>query len=58
MTSENAEKTFDVTPSQHITEYVSSTITNPYIKSQVTASLEIKVHDEEISEDAPHVETI
>ena len=48
MTSENAEKTFDVTPTQHVTDYVSTNITNPYIKSQVNAALEIKVHDEEI----------
>jgi ribonucleoside-diphosphate reductase alpha chain len=49
MTSENAQKTFDVIPSQHVTDYVSTIITNPYIKSQVNAALEIKVHDEEIS---------
>ncbi len=48
MTSENAEKTFDVIPSEHITEYVTSTITNPYIKSQVNAALALKVHDEEM----------
>ena len=48
MTSENAEKTFDVTPSQHITGYVTANITNPYIKSQVNAALALKVHDEEI----------
>ncbi|MBA4462080.1 MAG: adenosylcobalamin-dependent ribonucleoside-diphosphate reductase [Nitrosopumilaceae archaeon] len=48
MTSENAQKTFDVTPTQHVTDYVSTNITNPYIKSQVNAALEIKVHDEEI----------
>ena len=48
MTSENAEKTFDVTPSEHVTGYVSTQITNPYIKSQVNAALALKVHDEEI----------
>jgi ribonucleoside-diphosphate reductase alpha chain len=48
MTSENAQKTFDVVPTQHVTDYVSATITNPYIKSQVNAALEIKVHEEEI----------
>ncbi len=48
MTSENAEKTFDVLPSEHITEYVTTTITNPYIKSQVNAALALKVHDEEM----------
>jgi len=49
MTSENAEKTFDVVPTQHVSDYVSATITNPYIKSHVNAALEIKVHEEEIS---------
>lgn len=48
MTSENAQKTFDVTPSEHITRFVTETITNPYIKSQVNAALALKVHDEEI----------
>ncbi len=48
MTSENAEKTFDVMPSEHITGYVTANITNPYIKSQVNAALALKVHDEEI----------
>ncbi|MCH7757271.1 MAG: adenosylcobalamin-dependent ribonucleoside-diphosphate reductase [Thaumarchaeota archaeon] len=48
MTSENAQKTFDVVPTQHVTNYVSNIITNPYIKSQVNAALEIKVHEEEI----------
>jgi len=58
MTSENAQKTFDATPSQHITEYVRTTITNPYIKSQVNASLEIKVHDEEISDEPQRQEEV
>ena len=48
MTSENAQKTFEVSPSQHITRYVTTNITNPYIKSQVNAALALKVHDEEI----------
>jgi len=48
MTSENAEKTFEVRPSEHVTAYVTANITNPYIKSQVNAALALKVHDEEI----------
>ena len=48
MTSENAQKTFDVEPSEYVTGYVTSTITNSYIKSQVNAALALKVHDEEI----------
>jgi len=48
MTSENAQKTFEVTPTKHVTDFVKANITNPYIKSQVNAALAIKVHDEEI----------
>ena len=48
MTSENAQKTFDVTPTEHIVRFVTEHITNPYIKSQVNAALALKVHDEEI----------
>jgi len=61
MTSENAQKTFEVTPTEHVTSYVTANITNTYIKSQVNAALAIKVHEndlkvepviqEEISED-------
>jgi len=58
MTSENAEKTFDVTPTQHVTDFISTNITNPYIKSQVNASLEIKVHEEEISSETQRPEEI
>ncbi|NND86192.1 MAG: adenosylcobalamin-dependent ribonucleoside-diphosphate reductase, partial [Nitrosopumilus sp.] len=49
MTSENAEKTFDVGPSEYITEFITKKITNPYVKSQVNAALTLKVHDEEIT---------
>ncbi|MGH1566460.1 MAG: adenosylcobalamin-dependent ribonucleoside-diphosphate reductase [Nitrosopumilus sp.] len=48
MTSENAQKTFEVLPSEHITSYVMTNITNPYIKSQVNAALALKIHDEDI----------
>ena len=48
MTSENAQKTFEVTPSEHITTYVTQKITNPYIKSQVNAALALKTHDDEL----------
>jgi len=58
MTSENAEKTFDVTPSQYITDYINTEITNPYVKSQVNASLEIKIHEEEISDEPQRQEEI
>lgn len=58
MTSENAEKTFDVLPSEHITGYVTANITNPYIKSQVNAALALKVHDEEIVSETPKQEEV
>ncbi|MFQ5497558.1 MAG: adenosylcobalamin-dependent ribonucleoside-diphosphate reductase [Nitrosopumilus sp.] len=48
MTSENAEKTFEVLPSDYMISYVTANITNPYIKSQVNAALALKIHDEEI----------
>lgn len=46
MTSENAEKTFDVVPSAHLTEYVTKQINNPYIISQVNAALSFKASKE------------
>jgi ribonucleoside-diphosphate reductase alpha chain len=48
MTSENAQKTFEVTPTEHVTGYVTANITNPYIKSQVNAALAIKVHENDL----------
>jgi ribonucleoside-diphosphate reductase alpha chain len=58
MTSENATKTFDVIPSLHVVQYVTDNITNPFIKSQVNASLALKVHDEEITIEAPKIEEV
>ena len=58
MTSENAEKTFDVTPTQYMTDYINENITNNYIKTQVAASLALKVHDEEIKIEAPKQEEV
>ena len=58
MTSENATKTFEVIPSEFMTAFVTKNITNPYIKSQVNASLALKVHDEEITLEAPKVEEV
>ena len=46
MTSENAEKTFHVTPSTFITDFVSKHITNSYIKTQVTDALKFKEPEE------------
>ncbi len=56
MTSTNATKTFEVTPSGYMSEYVTTHITNPYIKSQVDAALALKVHDEEIKLEPPKQE--
>ena len=58
MTSENAQKTFDVTPSEHITSYVTTKITNPYIKSQVNTALALKVHEEEIVSEPQKIEDV
>ena len=58
MTSENAQKTFDVVPSEHITSYVTTKITNPYIKSQVNAALALKIHDEEIVSEPQKIEEV
>ena len=51
MTSENAEKTFQVEPSTFITDFVSKHITNSYIKTQVDDALKFKEPEE------PPVET-
>ena len=48
MTSDNAVKTFTVSPSQYVSTFIAQNITNAYIKSQVKASLALKVHDQEI----------
>ena len=48
MTSENAQKTFEVAPSEYMLSYIHENVTNQYIKTQVGASLAIKIHDEDI----------
>ncbi len=48
MTSDNAAKTFEVTPTEYMLSYIHENITNKYIKTQVGASLALKIHDEEI----------
>ena len=58
MTSEKAQKTFEVTPTQFVTNYVTTTITNPYIKSQVNAALELKMHEEEITSEPQRHEEV
>ena len=58
MTSENAQKVFDVTHSENVANYVSTNIQNPYIRSQVNAALAIKVHDEEIKMESQKIDEI
>jgi len=43
MTSENAEKTFQVVPSQFVINYISKNITNPYIMTNVKEALSMKL---------------
>lgn len=51
MTSENATKTFDVIPTQFVTEYVTKNITNSYIRTQVDNALRLKVPSDVIIND-------
>ncbi|SVB45021.1 uncharacterized protein METZ01_LOCUS197875, partial [marine metagenome] len=39
MTGENSEKTFDVTASDYVVNYISNNIKNPYVKSQINNAL-------------------
>lgn len=52
MTSENAEKTFDVRPSTYVAQFIESNITNPYVRSHVAAALALKPRDNEIKIEA------
>ena len=45
MTGDNVQKTFQVTPSLYVTDYVAKNITNPYLKSQTEKALQIKMPD-------------
>ena len=58
MTDENAQKVFDVLPSNYLFDYISNTITNPYIKEQINNALKLIVPHEEIKRVAPKVEEI
>jgi len=58
MTSDNAQKIFEVLPSEHVTSYVTTNITNPYIKSQIDAALAIKIHDEDVKIESQKPEEI
>ncbi len=43
MISENAEKTFQVTPNTFVTDYIAKNITNSYVMSQVKNALRLKI---------------
>ena len=46
MTSEKAEKIFTVTPSSHVTDYVSTALENQYVRTQVQDALKLKTPEE------------
>jgi ribonucleoside-diphosphate reductase alpha chain len=46
MTSENAEKTFEVRPSTFITDFVTKEISNSYVRTQVDNALQFKAPEE------------
>ncbi len=48
MTSENAEKTFEVVPSTFITNFVTKEISNSYVRTQVDNALKFKAPEEAI----------
>ncbi|MEM3025060.1 MAG: ribonucleoside-diphosphate reductase, adenosylcobalamin-dependent, partial [Candidatus Nitrosotenuis sp.] len=50
MTSENAEKTFEVEPSTYLREYIAKHIKNQYIRAQVNNALALKIPEEPLKE--------
>jgi ribonucleoside-diphosphate reductase alpha chain len=46
MTSENTKKTFDTRPSEVVTDYVNTKITNPYVRKQVDNALRLIIPQE------------
>jgi len=53
MTGDNVEKTFQVTSSTYVTDYISKNITNAYLKSQVERALQIKIPESGITQPQP-----
>ncbi len=53
MTGNNMEKTFQVTPSMYVADYISKNITNTYLKNQVERALQIKIPDTGVSQPQP-----
>jgi len=56
MTSEKAEKTFDVRPTTFVTNYIASKIKNPYIKTNVENALKLVTPKEELQQQTPVTE--
>ena len=56
MTDENSTKTFDVTPSNYLYDYIRDTITNPYIREEVNNALKLAVPHENITRPTPLVD--
>ena len=50
MTSENAEKKFDVVASSFLHEFISRNIKNNYVRSQINNALELKIPEETLQE--------
>jgi ribonucleoside-diphosphate reductase alpha chain len=50
MTSENAEKTFEVEPSTYLREFIAKNIKNQYIRMQVNNALALKIPEEPLKE--------
>jgi len=46
MTSDNAEKLFEVEPSSYLHEFIAKSIKNSYIRNQVNNALELKIPEE------------
>jgi ribonucleoside-diphosphate reductase alpha chain len=53
MTGDNVEKTFQVTPSVYVTDYISKNITNAYLRSQVERALQIKIPEAGVMQPQP-----
>jgi len=56
MTSENAKKTFEVTPSEYISNYIASRVKNSYIKSQVDNAITVTDGTPQLTQNVVEVE--
>ncbi len=53
MTGDNVQKTFQVTPSVYVTDYIAKNITNAYLRGQVERALAIKIPEAEMTQPQP-----